>query len=230
SGGTEYGWRRALPVCQHTPLDALNHVVHDVGRSKLLPTPAPPAPQPPRRLEHGEAQHAGLWRALRTAMLAAAWEQRMRREATGAPFHPSAVITAFVEDVRRMVLADWLLATTAVTDMAGTHSSWFPGIPAKSSPQAFEGKWCAGSVIAYVRCPAAGAKPTMEFRLSAPHGGAHGLEELEELEELEAAAVASSAAAAKAAETAATARAARPAKAAGRNGAGGGGGNGGDGG
>ncbi|KAI8462450.1 MAG: hypothetical protein J3K34DRAFT_448266, partial [Monoraphidium minutum] len=55
-GGTEYGWRRALPVCQHTPLDALDHVVHDVGRSKLLPTPAPPAPQPPRRLEHGEAQ------------------------------------------------------------------------------------------------------------------------------------------------------------------------------
>ncbi|KAI8462407.1 MAG: hypothetical protein J3K34DRAFT_448667, partial [Monoraphidium minutum] len=56
SGGTEHGGRRALPVCQHAPLDALDDVIHDVGCLKLLPAPAPPAPQPPRRLEHGEAQ------------------------------------------------------------------------------------------------------------------------------------------------------------------------------
>ncbi|KAI8462293.1 MAG: hypothetical protein J3K34DRAFT_449325 [Monoraphidium minutum] len=56
SGGVKHGGRRALPVCQHAPLDALDHVLHDVGCLKLLPAPAPLAPQPPRRLEHCEAQ------------------------------------------------------------------------------------------------------------------------------------------------------------------------------
>ncbi|KAI8462267.1 MAG: hypothetical protein J3K34DRAFT_449587 [Monoraphidium minutum] len=59
SGGVKHGGRRALPVCQHAPLDALDHVLHDVGCLKLLPAPAPLAPQPPRRLEHCEAQRVG---------------------------------------------------------------------------------------------------------------------------------------------------------------------------
>ena len=57
------------------------------------------------------------------------------------------------------------------TDMAGTHSSWFPGrAPALDRAQ-FEARWCAGGVIAHVRQGTGGGRDALEFRLEAAGGG-----------------------------------------------------------
>jgi hypothetical protein len=69
--------------------------------------------------------HAGLWRSLRTAMLSAVWGLRTRRLATGSQFGPTDVGRDFTAAVRRLVRADWLRATTDITDMQGMRQSCF---------------------------------------------------------------------------------------------------------
>ena len=76
-----------------------------------------------------------------------------------------------VADIRRLVLADWQVVCGPCTDMAGTHSSWFPGrAPALDRAQ-FEARWCAGGVIAHVRQGTGGGRDALEFRLEAAGGG-----------------------------------------------------------
>jgi hypothetical protein len=111
------------------------------------------------------ADHQDLWRILRVSMLAAAWTLRTRRRATGEQFLPSQVVDACTADVRRLVYADWQLATSQCTAMSGTHSSWFPGHQPSMDGVEFERRWCVGGVIAHVSPGADGQPPVVEFRL-----------------------------------------------------------------
>ena len=114
--------------------------------------------------------HAGLWRSLRTAMLSAVWELRTRRLATGAQFDAVTVGRDFTAAVRRLVRADWLRATTDITDMQGVRRSWFPAVEGRRQPSVvdFEAAWCAGGVVAHVTRAPGGQRPRVEFRLRAP--------------------------------------------------------------
>lgn len=116
----------------------------------------------PQRSSHGQ-----LWRELRVAMLNSAWELRTRRAVTGRQFGSEEVIAAFVEVIRGMARADWQRVVSNITNMTGTHRSWFPGLDPAISVVEFERRWCGGGVIAYVAPARAGGQPTLELRLSA---------------------------------------------------------------
>lgn len=95
----------------------------------------------------------------------------MRRVTLGEAFGPSQVVDACVADVRRLVLADWQAALGSCTDMAGTHSSWFPGRPPDMDVVQFEARWCGGGVIAHVVHRPGGRQPALEFRLEEAASG-----------------------------------------------------------
>ena len=107
-------------------------------------------------------------------MLAAVWSLRTGRVATGETFTPDQTVEECIADVRRLVFADWQVATTTCTDMAGTHSSWFPGRPPTMDVVEFETRWCTGGVIAHVTQGAHGRGPSMEFRLAHEASGLPG--------------------------------------------------------
>ncbi len=115
--------------------------------------------------------NADLWRTLRVSLLASAWGLRVRRVSLGEPFSPSQVVAACVADVRRLVLADWQVALGRCTEMAGTHSSWFPGRPPDLDVVQFEARWCSGGVVAHVVHRPGGRGPALEFRLEEAAGG-----------------------------------------------------------
>ena len=92
----------------------------------------------------------------------------------GEPFRPAQVVDACIADVRRLVLADWQVASGRCTDMAGTHSSWFPGRRPDLDVVQFETRWCGGGVIAHVTHRASGQTPSMEFRLEEAASGERG--------------------------------------------------------
>ena len=119
----------------------------------------------PQRPSHGD-----LWHTLRVSLLAAAWRLRTRRAATGEAFTPAHVVDDCVADIRRLVLADWQVVCGPCTDMAGTHSSWFPGRAPALDRAGFEARWCAGGVIAHVCQGTSGGRDTVEFRLEAAGG------------------------------------------------------------
>ena len=108
-----------------------------------------------------------LWTTLRTSLLAATWGLHRRRTATGEQFTAREVVEACVEDVRRLVLADWQGVVSDITVMEGTHRSWFPGRHARRSLMEFETFWCPGSVIAHVSHPQGTVVPALDFRLKA---------------------------------------------------------------
>ena len=127
------------------------------------------------------APHKDLWCTLRVAMLAAAWSWRLRRAASGEQFGPDHVVSLWVADVRRLVMADWQVATSVCTELAGAHRSWFPGREPELDMVTFETRWCGGGVIAHVAHAPAGQPPRLEFRLEeeaaaagAPGGAAGG--------------------------------------------------------
>lgn len=113
-------------------------------------------------------QHARLWTALRTTLLCEAWRLRTRRVATGVPFAPREVVEGCVRELHAWVMADWQRAVSRVTDLPGTHASWFPGRSPAMTPMEFEVFWCPSSAIAHVTHSQAGGKPTLEFRLQVP--------------------------------------------------------------
>jgi hypothetical protein len=98
-------------------------------------------------------------------MLAAAWSWRQRRVASGVQFGPGDVVSSCVADVRRLVQADWQVATSSCVAMAGAHRSWFPGREPSMDLATFEARWCSGGVVAHVEHGAAGSPPRLEFRL-----------------------------------------------------------------
>jgi hypothetical protein len=98
-------------------------------------------------------------------MLAAAWSWRLRRAASGEQFGPGHVVSSWVANVRRLVMADWQVATSTCTDMAGAHRSWFPGREPDLDLAGFEARWCGGGVVAHVARGAPGSPPRLDFTL-----------------------------------------------------------------
>lgn len=118
-----------------------------------------------------QRERVGLWRALRVAMLSAAWDRRMERVVRGTQFGPAEVAAGFVAAVRRLVRADWQRAAADVTDLAGTHRSWFPNAEQRAAQYgllAFEVEWCAAGVLAHVVHGQRGQRPRLDMRLVAP--------------------------------------------------------------
>lgn len=66
------------------------------------------------------------------------------------------------------LLADWQRVVSRITEMEGTHRSWFPGTDPRLDAIEFETFWCPGSVIAHVSHPQGPGKPQLDLRLQAP--------------------------------------------------------------
>jgi len=118
-----------------------------------------------------QREHAELWHTLRIAMLTAAWHLRMERAARGTQFTPGELAARFTAAVHRLVRADWRRAVSDITDVTGTHRSWFPeaaGRQAEYDAVAFEAEWCAAGVLAHVVHGQPGQRPRLEVRLGAP--------------------------------------------------------------
>ena len=118
-----------------------------------------------------QREHTELWHTLRIAMLAAAWHLRMERAARGTQFSPGELAARFSAAVHRLVRADWQRAVSDITDMAGTHRSWFPAADRRHAEYdmvAFEAEWCAAGVLAHVVHGQPGQRPRLEVRLDAP--------------------------------------------------------------
>ena len=110
----------------------------------------------------------------RIAALSAVWGLRDRRVAWTTQFSPADVAKSFVRDLRRVIRAEWARASSDVTRIPGTHSSWFPAASGRQAARfdvaSFEAKWCANDVLASVgRAP--GGQPTVRLRLQAPPSG-----------------------------------------------------------
>ncbi len=98
-----------------------------------------------------------LWELLRLTMLKSVWSVRCSaRRGSRASFTRSAVISAFVREIRGLILQDWATVEGDVRTMAGVPPSWFRGRnPATTLPQFLEA-WCVQGVLARVQ-PVAGA-------------------------------------------------------------------------
>lgn len=95
----------------------------------------------------------------------------MQRVVRGTEFGPADVAATFVASVRRLARADWQRATSDVTDLVGTHRSWFPNAEQRAAQYdvvAFETEWCAAGVLAHVVHGPGGRRPRLEVRLVAP--------------------------------------------------------------
>lgn len=113
-----------------------------------------------------QARHAALWSTLRTSLLATAWSMRQRRLWSGEPFTPREVVEDCVGDVRRLVMADWARVVSAITEMEGTHRSWFPGRDPRLTVIEFETFWCPSSVVAHVTHSQGSGDPSLDFRMT----------------------------------------------------------------
>jgi hypothetical protein len=161
------------PCCQYTdpkPLETLHHMYMQcaVGRGALKwvaglwglidpgGTPIPECArvwladdesvwQPSRGL-------ASLWALLRLTMLKCVWSVRCaaRRGSQGA-FTRSAVVAAFVREVRGLIRQDWATVEGDVRTMAGVPPSWFRGRDPTTTLEQFQAAWCVGGVLASVR-------------------------------------------------------------------------------
>ncbi|MFM9032730.1 MAG: hypothetical protein ACKOQ4_00285 [Mycobacterium sp.] len=105
-----------------------------------------------------------LWAALRLSLLAAAWRLRCRRRVTGQQFSAADVVDATIDSVERLVRAEFA-ATSDLTELAGTSSSWFPRNRPPVPLDEFVSKWCRGRVIA--EAGESGGRSWMRLRFSA---------------------------------------------------------------
>lgn len=162
----------AAPCCAHhhpSPLETLHHMYMQcaVGRGALkwlaglwglidpggVPVPAEARVwladdasvwKPPAAL-------APLWGLLRLTMLKSVWSVRcIARRASPAGFTRSAVIAAFVREVRGLIFQDWATVAGDVRLMAGVPPSWFRGRDPTTTLAQFQVAWCARGVLAQV--------------------------------------------------------------------------------
>ena len=98
-----------------------------------------------------------LWELLRLTMLKSVWSVRCSaRRGSLASFTRSAVIAAFVQEIRGLVLQDWATVEGDVRAMAGVPPSWFRGRNPATTLAQFQEAWCVRGVLARVQ-PVAGA-------------------------------------------------------------------------
>ena len=103
------------------------------------------------------AQLVSLWGLLRLTMLKSVWSVRcVARRGSRAGFTRSAVIAAFVREVRGLIWQDWATVEGDVRTMAGVPPSWFRGRDPTTTLAQFRVAWCVRGVLARVS-PMAGS-------------------------------------------------------------------------
>jgi hypothetical protein len=161
------------PCCTHAdprPLETLQHMFFEcaVGQGALkwlaglwglLDPGGTPVPlvasvwladaqavwQPPSGL-------ASLWTLLRLTLLKCIWAVRCATcKGQGLGYTRSAVVGAFVREVKALIWQDWARVVGDVRTMAGVPPSWFRGRDPTTTRAQFEKAWCAGGVLASVQ-------------------------------------------------------------------------------
>jgi hypothetical protein len=95
---------------------------------------------------------APLWGLLRLTLLKSLWSVRcVTRRGSAAGFTRSAVVAAFVREVRGLIRQDWATVEGDVRLMAGVPPSWFRGRDPTTTLAQFQVAWCARGVLAHVR-------------------------------------------------------------------------------
>lgn len=103
---------------------------------------------------------AALWALLRLTMLKCVWSVRcVARRGPQEAFTRSAVVGAFVREVRGLIHQDWATVEGDVRTMAGVPPSWFRGRDPTTTLAQFQEAWCAGGVLASVSLAAPQPSP-----------------------------------------------------------------------
>jgi hypothetical protein len=163
------------PCCQYVdprPLETLHHMYMQcaVGRGALrwlaglwglIDPGGAPVPECARvwLADDGSVWQpsqglAPLWALLRLTMLKCVWSVRCiaRRGSQGA-FTRSAVVAAFVREIRGLICQDWATVEGDVRTMAGVPPSWFRGRDPTTTLAQFQEAWCVRGVLASVGLP-----------------------------------------------------------------------------
>ena len=116
-----------------------------------------------------------LWTLLRLTMLRCVWVSRCSaKQASGSGFSRANVVSAFVREIRGLILQDWACVEGDVRLMAGVPPSWFRGRAPEATLDGFTQEWCHRGVLASVM-QAADGRPKLTVHLSVHTPPGHGL-------------------------------------------------------
>ena len=116
-----------------------------------------------------------LWTLLRLTMLRCVWVSRCSaKQASGSGFSRANVVSAFVREIRGLILQDWACVEGDVRLMAGVPPSWFRGRAPEATLDGFTQEWCHRGVLASVM-QAADGRPKLAVHLSVHTPPGHGL-------------------------------------------------------
>ena len=86
-------------------------------------------------------------------------------QAGGGQLATLAVVSAFVREVRGLILQDWARVEGDVRRSAGVPPSWLRGRDPCATMEQFAAAWCVQGVMACVVYPP-GTRPQLQLRLS----------------------------------------------------------------
>ena len=172
-----------LPV---SPLETLEHLFLECNPGKralqwlcalwTLLDPGHPAPPllphvlladdqsswaPPQQL-------SSLWNLLRLTMLKRIWLARCAAVATDADTSQAsttAIVCAFVQEIRSLLQQDWLRVEGDVRQLGGVCPSWFRGRDPSLPLQRFQSWWCVEEVLASTQA-GVGGRPRLTLKVS----------------------------------------------------------------
>lgn len=125
--------------------------------------------------------HAALWGLLRLTMLRSIWVVRCSARGGSGVLSVLAVVSAFVREVRGLVLQDWARVEGDVQRSAGVPPSWLRGRNPCATLEQFTTAWCVQGVLARVVGPP-GARPVLHVSLSTASSPGFRLPEVEGLD------------------------------------------------
>jgi hypothetical protein len=98
-------------------------------------------------------------------MLKCVWSVRcVARKGSREAFTRSAVVAAFVREVRGLIYQDWATVEGDVRTMAGVPPSWFRGRDPTTTLEQFRDAWCVRGVLASVSL--ASIQPSPRYALA----------------------------------------------------------------
>ena len=107
----------------------------------------------------------GLWTVLRATMLHSIWAVRCAAKQQQGVYSRQAVVSAFVRQVRGMVLSDWARAQGDIRLTAGVPPSWFRGRDPSMAVQVFREAWAVNTGVLATVVEVQGGPATMTLRL-----------------------------------------------------------------
>lgn len=110
-----------------------------------------------------------LWGLLRLTMLKRIWLARcaiVAEDNRASHASTPAIVCAFVQEIRSLILQDWLRVEGDVRQLGGVCPSWFRGRDPSLSLQRFQAWWCAEGVLATTQPVPGAARPRLLLKLS----------------------------------------------------------------